>query len=136
MSRRRMPTTDKPAPPKDATQRVIERTPTSFISRRTLWLGFAAFQALAAVTVYQRTRAPTSRSLFGVPKLPEAYAICPDDPHSIYTVDPDAPTADCLLVRRDIITAVGSMGTRRAVYSSPAYHALRSCQAGVGRVPE
>lgn len=60
--------------------------------------------------------------------LPDSYAICTDG-GTIYTVDEKQPSAECLLVRRDRLHAVGSRGVcskqyRQHVLSQAIDHVL------------
>lgn len=50
-----------------------------------------------------------SRGTHTVKSLPDSYAICTNG-GTIYTVDEHKPTAECILVRKDRIHAVGSRG--------------------------
>ncbi len=42
--------------------------------------------------------------------IPNTYAIC-TPPNSIYTVDDNDSTADCMLVENGVILSIGSIGT-------------------------
>ena len=63
-----------------------------------------------AISVCNTFLRSSSHPNFILTIAPNAYAIC-TPPNSIYTVNDNHSTADCMLVENGVILAVGSVGT-------------------------
>ena len=72
--------------------------------QQVVWALFASAAAGLSTYVYSQNKGPTSITSF-----PASYALCAE-PGKVYTVDSTRPNADCILVNKANVHAVGTLG--------------------------
>jgi hypothetical protein len=93
--------------PKPATKKTADSysvapisTPRTHRSTRLVYVASVILSVLCLAYVGRRERTP----------LPDAYALCSRSGAHIYTVDPDFPRAQCMVVQGSYIVDVGAIG--------------------------
>jgi hypothetical protein len=92
----------KPLTKKVAEDNVLELTavPRTHLLTRLLYVSSAVLSMLCLAYVSKQERTP----------LPDAYALCSRSGAHIYTIDPDYPRVQCMVVQGSHIVDVGAIG--------------------------